>query len=72
MNKQEKIQKINELLGIKNVIVKDDYSFDTFICEKTNKEIFSAQSLNSNITKEREEQILDEVLSKLISYKNKT
>jgi hypothetical protein len=72
MNIQKKIQKINELLEVKNVIVQDDYFFDIFRCEKTNKEIFSAQSLNGNITKEREEQILDEVLSKLFSYENKT
>lgn len=67
MTLEEKCAKINELIEEKNVTIQDDYFFDIFRNGETNEELFSVTSQRCAITKERKEQIIDEILEKLLT-----
>lgn len=70
MTTVEKIQKINHLLEKKEVTIQDDYSTDIFK-DKDGNEIFSVMSSRGFLKHpEKEQEVLDEIISKLSAFEN--
>jgi len=67
MDKQIKtnIQKITELLEIKNVSVMDDLIQDIFVDDKTNEKLFYAQKLDERSPLDVQLHITNRIIEKL-------
>ena len=70
MTNDEKVEKINELLELKEVTVQDDYFTDIFN-DKNNKEIFRVMSARGfEKYPEKEDEVIDFILKELTSFEN--
>jgi hypothetical protein len=69
MNTEEKAEKINKLMKLKEVTVQDDYFIDIFN-DKNNNEIFRVMSSRGfDKHPEKEEEVMNEILKKLNAFK---
>lgn len=64
---EEKVNKINELLELKEVTIQDDY-FTEIFNDKNNNEIFRVTHARCFESQEEANNVLEEVLAKLSSY----
>ena len=70
MTIDEKVEKINELLELKEVTVQDDYFTDIFN-DKNNKEIFRVMSSRGfEKHPEKVDEVIDFILQELTSFEN--
>ena len=70
MTIDEKVEKINELLELKEVTVQDDYFTDIFN-DKNNKEIFRVMSPRGfEKHPEKVDEVIDFILQELTSFEN--
>lgn len=70
MTTDEKVEKINELLELKEVTIQDDYFTDIFN-DKNNKEIFRVMSARGfEKHPEKVDEVIDFILKELTSFEN--
>ena len=70
MTRDEKVEKINELLELKEVTVQDDYFTDIFN-DKNDNEIFRVMSARGfEKHPEKIDEVIDFILQELTSYEN--
>ena len=70
MTNEEKVERINELLELKEVTVQDDYFTDIFN-DKNNNEIFRVMSARGfKKYPDKEDEVIDFILKELMSFEN--